>query len=151
MAKYKGHDRVVFLDGYAQGWEDARAGWEDGMNGVSVGSARFAALRYTDAPGVAYRPGGRAPGLPDGAVDGVPVRIDEPGHVTATGTALQLAEMEADKRKFHTRQPSPAELAILGKRKPCDGEAWCPVSSGCHLCGLTREELAILDKARGRR
>ena len=142
MAKYKGHDRVVFLDGYAQGWADGLVVGEG--RDVSAMVARLPALRYTDAPGVAYRPGGRAPGLPDHAVDGVPVRIDEPGHKTVTGTALRLVEMEADKRKYHMRQPSPAELAILGPRKPCDGESFCPVAPGCHICGLTREELKIL-------
>ena len=63
MAKYKGHDRAVFLDGYAQGWADARAGWEDGVDGASVGAARFAALRYTDAPRVGYNPGGKQTGV----------------------------------------------------------------------------------------
>lgn len=159
MAKYKGYDRVVFLDGYAQGWADARA---TALSGVDPAlTIRKPMLRYTDAPGVGYNPGGRAPGMPDHAVDGVPLRIDEPGHKTVTGTELQIANMERVKRKDigwvpgyawplagRMRIPTAAELVILGPRKPCDGESYCPVQPGCHICGLTREELAILDKAK---
>ena len=65
MAKHKGRELEVFLDGYAQGWKDGQ--------GVAHAAQR---LRYTDAPGVAYRPGG-------------PV----------TGTELQMADMERVKRR----------------------------------------------------
>jgi len=188
--KYKGHDRVVFLDGYAQGWADCRGSkalrvavdpaltiHKGGVRPVGPAPVR---LRYTDAPGVGYNPGGEqteAPGparisdpckdcatLREMGCDGkdcvhyipgvrpynlakdLPASINAPGHKTVTGTELRLVEMEADKRKFHTRQPSPAELAILGPRKPCDSESMCPVAPGCHICGLTREEIATLDK-----
>ena len=62
MAKYKGHDRVVFLDGYAHGRQDGLAvGWKrsgGGQAALEPAFKRGGRLRYTDALGVAYRAGG---------------------------------------------------------------------------------------------
>jgi hypothetical protein len=136
MAKYKGHDRAVFLDGYAQGWAD---GVQSMVVKLAPGETLVAkdrpALRYTDADPVAYRPGRVRAAKPAGRYN--------PGPAHLGGSGAEFIKNGAG------RHPSPAELAILGPRKPCDGESYCPVAPGCHICGLTREELAILDKARG--
>jgi hypothetical protein len=91
-------------------------------------------LLYTDAPEVPYKSGG---GLMAG--QGVlPVVKFRKGGVFKVGPSHDF--------NFVTRQPSPKELAILGSRAACPGESFCPVAPGCHICGLTREELEVLDR-----
>lgn len=188
VKKYRGKERQVFLDGYAQGWADCRDSkaldpnltiHKGGVRPVGPAPVR---LRYTDAPGVGYNPGGEQTGVDGHARIGDPCKdcatLREMGcdgkdcvhyipgvrpYKTTTGTELQMADMERKTRAevrrdlimaerayvgLTTRYPTADELAILGPRKPCDSESMCPVAPGCHICGLTREELAILDKAK---
>ena len=152
MAKHKGRELEVFLDGYAQGvahrhhrWliGNSEYWWKDAQ-GVAHAAQR---LRYTDALGVAYRPGGV---LGQGEVEG-PAQISDPGHVTATGTELQMADMERVKRRHMVYQPTAEDLALLGTRKACEAEYYCPVAPGCHICGLSKEEIEFLNKAKMRK
>ena len=153
MAKHKGRELEVFLDGYAQGWKDGvvqahRAGRDAGWRECSAKRAQqWKKLRYTDALGVAYRPGGF---LGQGEVEG-PAQISDPGHVTATGTELQMADMERVKRRHMVYQPTAEDLALLGTRKACEAEYYCPVAPGCHICGLSKEEIEFLNKAKMRK